>query len=793
MSQTPKDVALFLEPLVDAVSNLVLAAATGQMDDVLPSCTAISMYTVKLIGLGKDAAESVWDREHALAIIDAINATTHNVENLVSSFEALSRTASPQDKLKFSDAAAAIGDSLDQLVVQTDRTPEVKMKVRGNDAVQACKDLVAAAKASNQQNLIDTARAHAVAAADCHKMCASISPDMRDPTKGRMITELAAKIKSLGPAVVQHAQAVFGKSNVDASGLDNAAAAYIAAIERAQQAAKQPPRGASNWSKLADTVDFIKKLVAMAKAMNDAADRLYQAAKSGNVEDFIAAARAAAEQALALVKAAEDVANRHPDPVFGQMIRDAANDIRKESGNLIRVAKVAQANPNDPKNIADLSQSHKDLSKAVRNLVYLVSGERDANQSLADKLYGQDTRTLEGLARAVVASASAGDKPGLDKNKAGMGTAARTYLDDARALADETSDPRQRQHIQEHGDLVYRLAGELGDAATNVVPNPNDGHKKAVMQEKFDALLNALNKMKEGAPVEVVAIAVERAATPPPQEPGMDFGLDMGNSTDDLVKAARAQAEAAQQLARDAMKIAAQMKDQNKRKQLEDAVRGMLDDAQALIRAAEAAAANPNNKALYDALLAAQNRLADSMANVMSLTGAADSELQAAMAALQAAQEAEARIMADFFRECDGLIETCEKFLKTPTSDVQSSVQGVKEVCSRGMSTQTAMRAFANHTQAPDFKRQLNSSAGLIKDRSLQLKIIGMVKAAAQDENARKNQLDPAVRGTRDEAVDIVKTANGQVLKYRVAMAQRQLQAMQKAIANWRAKHALFN
>jgi len=273
----------------------------------------------------------------------------------------------------------------------------------------------------------------------------------------------------------------------------------------------------------------------------------------------------------------------------------------------------------------------------------------------------------------------------------------------------------------------------------------------------------------------------------------MNFGLDMGNSTDELVKAARAQAEAAQQLARDAMKIAAQMKDQDKRRALENAVKDMLDDAQNLIRSAEAAAANPRNKALYDALLAAQNRLADSMANVMNLTGAADSELQAAMAALMAAQEAEARIMADFFRECDGLIETCEKFLATPTSDVASSIQGVKDVCAKGVSTNNAMRAFANHTQAADFKRQLTGSAGLIKDRSLQLKIIGMVKAAAQDENARKNQLNPAVRGMKDEAVDIVKTANGQVLKYRVAMAHRQLQAMQKAIAAWRSKHAMFN
>lgn len=783
-----KDVGAFLEPLVDAVSNLVLSAATGNMDEVLPSCTAISMYTVKLIGIGKEAAESVWDREHALAIIDAINAMTHNVERLVSSFEALSRTASPEDKLKFGEAASAIGESIDQLVTQTDRTPEVKMKVKGNDAVKACQDLVAAAKASSQQDLIDCARAHAVAFGDAHKMASAVSEDMKDGSRARMLTELAAKVKSLGPAVVQHAQAVFGKSNADASGLDAAAAAYITAVRRAQDAAVQPPRGTSSWSKLADTVDFVKKLVAMSKAMNDAANRLYEAAKSGNTEDFIAAARHAAETALALVKAAEEVAARHPDPVFGQMIRDAANDIRKESGNLIRVAKKTQENP-DAKNLGELTQSHKDLSKAVRNLVYLVSGERDANQSLADKLYGQDTRTLEGLAKAVYDTASHGDQAGYNKNAAGLATAARTYLDDARALADETSDPRQRQHIAEHGDLVYRLAGDLSDAAKAVVPNPGDARKKQNMQEKYDALLSALNKMKEGAPIEVVAVAVERSEP----ESNINFGLDLGNSTHELVAAARAQAEAAQALARDASKIAAAMKDQDKRRQLESAIRDMLDDAQSLIRAAEAAAANPNNKALYDALLAAQNRLADSMSNVMALTGAADSELQAAMAALQAAQEAEARLMAEFFTQCDGLIEACEKFLGTPVTDVASSVAGVKDVCARGQTTNTAMRAFANHTQAADFKRQLNSAAGLIKDRSLQLKIIGMVKAAAQDENARKNQLNPAVSGLRDEAKDIVKTANGQVLKYKVAMAHRQLDAMKRAIAAWRSKHALFN
>ncbi len=58
----PPDVQAFLEPLVDAIAQLVVASATGNMDDVLPCCTQISMYTVKLIGLGRNAAEQVLDR-----------------------------------------------------------------------------------------------------------------------------------------------------------------------------------------------------------------------------------------------------------------------------------------------------------------------------------------------------------------------------------------------------------------------------------------------------------------------------------------------------------------------------------------------------------------------------------------------------------------------------------------------------------------------------------------------------------------------------------------------------------
>jgi hypothetical protein len=730
-------------------------------------------------------------REHALAIVDAINHITHDVETLVSSFEALASTAGAQEKLKFGEAAKQIGNSIDQLVFQTDRAPEVKMKVKGVDAIANCEALVAAAKGNSQQALIEAARSHAVSTGEAVKSTTEVSGDVRDPGRQRILAELAQRIKSEGPGVIQHAQAIFGNPNANRAGLDAAANAYITSIRRAQEAAKQPRRDGTGFGKIDSSVDFMTKLINMARVMNEAADRLYEASQSGDKDAFISAARNAGETAIKLHKVADEVAEKHPDALLGQLIRDVANDIKGEASGLIRAAKKAN-DSHDPSAMHDLSASHKGLTKAVRDLVYLVSGEKNANQSLADKLYGQDTRTIEALAKKVVETSKAGDKPNLDKNATGLSGAGRRYLDDARALADATSDARQRDHISQTADEVYRLTNELSDAGRALVPTPGDSSRRNRVDDVYDRLIDSLNRMKAGAPPEVVAIAVASAEPEARDASSINFDLDLGNSTDELVRAARAQAEAAQALARDASKIASAMKDANKRAELERAIRDMLDNAQALIRAAEIAAADPKNKSKYDALSAAQQALGDSMSRVMGLTGAADNELQAMLAQLQEQQAREAKLMQDFFDEADDLIAACENYVNHPPSDVAGNVNAVKDITNRGNTCNTKMRAFANGTSSPDFKAQLLAAAGYIKDRSLQLKIIGMVKAAANDESARKNQLYPAVRGLRDEAKDIVKTAQGQVLKYRIAIAHRQLELMKRAVDEWRAQHALF-
>lgn len=312
------DIGAFVEPLVDSVSQLVMSSIQGNMDDVIPCCTQISMFTIKLIHLGKDAADSVDDRDHALRIVDSIERITAKIETLVTSFERLCETRGNDEKIAFGEAAKDIGEAIDQLVVNTDKSGEVQMGAVGKQAIESAERLVAAAKGSDRQELVDAARLHADTTQRVHSTTGLVADGMSDPARKRLLQDLAGRIKSEGPTIVVAAQGAFGKGG--SSALTSSSQQYITSVRRAMEAAVKPPRDESGWSKVSSVVDYVKKLVEMARKMQEAADRLYEASQKGDPEDFIAAAKEAAKTALQLVKAAEDVAEKHPDPLMRQMI-----------------------------------------------------------------------------------------------------------------------------------------------------------------------------------------------------------------------------------------------------------------------------------------------------------------------------------------------------------------------------------------------------------------------------------------------------------------------------------------
>jgi hypothetical protein len=117
-----------VEPLVDALSSLVLECIGGSMKDVSQHAVKLADSTNVLITIAQKVALAESDEELTTEIINSINFIADQIELLVSAFSSLlSNRTDPTAIKNFATAAQNVGDAINTLVVASDETSQKRM------------------------------------------------------------------------------------------------------------------------------------------------------------------------------------------------------------------------------------------------------------------------------------------------------------------------------------------------------------------------------------------------------------------------------------------------------------------------------------------------------------------------------------------------------------------------------------------------------------------------------------------------------------------------------------------
>jgi hypothetical protein len=248
----------------------------------------------------------------------------------------------------------------------------------------------------------------------------------------------------------------------------------------------------------------------------------------------------------------------------------------------------------------------------------------------------------------------------------------------------------------------------------------------------------------------------------------------------DLVAAAREQTKAALQLADEAEGMARQMPEGPQRRDLLAAIGRLRENCAAVMRTAEASAADPDNIDLALELDMAQRKLALSLQEVVRMTSLAGAELEQALNAMVSAED---KAVGDLFELSQQLIARIRQFVQEARGwDAKTVVENAKAIADLVNQLSRVARTVADQAQDPKYKEQMTQMSRCMRDKATQMKMIAAVKVACGGDSSQVTSAADGLLSTVSECVNIAKV---QQLKNRVKNSADRANAIRNLLRVW--------
>ena len=686
MATPEKDLPGTVELLVDAVTNLVLDAVTGSLTSVKQHCQELAQYTSDVVMVVQDVALATRDTEFQIEITNCINDIASSIETLITAFEKIVKDLNnPAVKKEFALASKEVGEAINRLVAATDTSFSNKIFAAVDAAEKATNELVQAASV-NTNALMSSAKESADKNIHLARVCTSCINATSDNNKAKMLTKGVADVKSLSPEVIMAA-----KSAANSPGTKPALVEKHNSIQSTynllREAAKIVPSFGKRFS---DAFDYVRRFLELAQDMEDAARRLVDAVKRGcSNEEFMEAARRAAQIAKDMIRQAEIALQKETDPVRRAQIEACIQELRDGSTGLLAAAKTAQSNPT-PENIAAMEKADEHLRGVVKKMAALINPD-----DLEGKLF-HTAQYLEDLANKMMANAPTSSSTDLIGQAKGIGAATVRLAEDGRLYAESLDDPRRKQAIQHACDEVKKASAQELAGIKALAGKPGD---QALLDDLRGKNNNFIDKIHD------VRVAAGLAA---PRERGEQAFINAANllenlvdelarraptaTKDELLAFAKRIAEITQQVIKHAEEVAAVSNPAKKRK-IYEAIDGLKAASSDLINIATALAEKPGDAALVQELQQKHKvfkkklqelRVATGTAQPLTLLSSEDNELlRAALEqvqhALALADEADQVAASTKDAAKKKKIEDAIATLRSDAQAVQDAVQKVRD------------------------------------------------------------------------------------------------------------------
>jgi len=425
---TQSDLPDTVGSLVDAVCNLVLDAVSGSISLVKEHCEELAQYTNEVVLLVQEVALSTRDPEFQIEITNCINEIATSIEKIIVAFEAIVQNPSaPEVQKSFALAAKEVGDAVNHLVVATDTSFSNKIFAAVAAAEKAADVLVSSSKDNSRDKLMAAAKTSADKCTTLVKICTSCTLATSDKSKAAMLQQSSDSIQKQSPSLIVVAKSVFDGS-ASLTNVHTSRATLQNTFNLIKDAAQILPSFGKRFS---DAFNYVTRFLELAQDLEDATRRMVDAVKRGCTnEEFMTAAKRAAQLAKDLIQQAEVAKQKETDPVRKAQIEACLKELRDHSQAILSAAKVAQANPT-AENLSALDRANQTLQATVKKMTALINPD-----DLEGKLF-YTAQYLEDLANDMMAAAPSSTSANLMSRARHIGEATIRLAKDAEAVANE--------------------------------------------------------------------------------------------------------------------------------------------------------------------------------------------------------------------------------------------------------------------------------------------------------------------------------------------------------------------
>jgi hypothetical protein len=148
-----------IEPIVDALSQLVLETVGGSIADVMPHCIKLANSTTQLVEIAQQVALSAEDEQLTIEITDIINNLATQIDNLVNNFTYFVKDRTNTILAKnFAQSSKDVGEAINNLVLVADETSQKRMTALVRKAVETTKNLEDSVTTNNRNKIFSSGR-----------------------------------------------------------------------------------------------------------------------------------------------------------------------------------------------------------------------------------------------------------------------------------------------------------------------------------------------------------------------------------------------------------------------------------------------------------------------------------------------------------------------------------------------------------------------------------------------------------------------------------------------------------
>eukprot|EP01090_Pellita_catalonica_P017252 TRINITY_DN5166_c0_g5_i1.p1 TRINITY_DN5166_c0_g5~~TRINITY_DN5166_c0_g5_i1.p1 ORF type:complete len:758 (+),score=204.67 TRINITY_DN5166_c0_g5_i1:40-2313(+) len=751
-----------LGDVVDATAQLILSVATENFTGVKENCISLANNTQTLVKMIQQLALKSKDATYQVGATNIIIKMSESIGALVSSFNVLLQNPlDGENKKKFAIASKNVGEAINELMLLTDRAASQKLE-------KAILKLMTIGKKNNPSQL--TSENDSVVA-----MAEHVAEHTADPEKKKELQHAIRAIQSSAPTYLNSN----GNQHFET-------AAVGKAYQDLLRACKIDPLSFIN--KVHEMMEYIQKLMEMSQNLKEAAHRLRRVALGELDAPFADAAKAVAQHAIALVQQAQKNLEKIDDPVKRLQVQDLCNDIKDYASNLIKAAKEAKADPTNIEKRNALLSAEQRLVNHVERLEQLLERiNQDAQRAAAgnatelddDALKIKFANTLHYLERKadelVEDAVAKGDKRHFVKTCKVAGEVAQQMVKDGNKLAGRVTiceNPQEKKELLQAISDTKNAAVNLMKQAQTYVNDPAKAgtQGKRDVNDAYRNLAKCLHTAKVKAKITT--------------EDEKEAGIVAGDN--ELLQAALEEVDMAQLLADEAELRLAKMTDASRKKAAQDAIAELRRRADEVLAAARILADNPEDEGAQRALAEAQKNLANAIQKVVEATSEEDAALRRAMADMQSTADVLANEGGEVVQKARELIDFIDDRFGSSSTSPEAALKSAREIASKTNELARLLRALLAKGKGDDAsKKELLDLVNVIKDRSIQVKIIAAVKCAGGGGSGAVSSAAHGLAGTIKEILNVL---CAETLKRRVAATQMQVSAIKAVLEAYRKK-----